>query len=157
MNHCSGSWSASRSVRQKYGSEGPHPDQVRIRIRTKMHRSATLVSSLLSSSCFLSSQSLSLQRDLLRVRVCQNGTVCRVRLKIVWMSKASRPATGDIWVPALPKQWRSQPAMKRNERDETVRDIPLMDQLDRWELPHKIKDSRVPPRRHLNPGLPGFH
>jgi hypothetical protein len=32
--------------------------------------------------------------------------------------------------------------MRCSERDETERDIPLMDLLDRWELPHKIQDSR---------------
>jgi hypothetical protein len=33
----------------------------------------------------------------------------------------------------------SQPEMRCSERDETERDIPLMDLLDRWELPHKIR------------------
>ncbi len=33
--------------------------------------------------------------------------------------------------------------MKCSERDETERDIPLMDLLDRWELPHKIQDSML--------------
>jgi hypothetical protein len=32
--------------------------------------------------------------------------------------------------------------MRCSERDETERDIPLMDLLDRWESPHKIQDSR---------------
>ncbi len=32
--------------------------------------------------------------------------------------------------------------MTSSERDETERDIPLMDLLDRWESPHKIQDSR---------------
>jgi hypothetical protein len=41
-----------------------------------------------------------------------------------------------------PQAMESEPAMKCNERDETERDIPLMDLLDRWELPHKIQDSR---------------
>ncbi len=35
----------------------------------------------------------------------------------------------------------SQPEMKCSERDETERDIPLMDLLDRWESPHKIQDK----------------
>ncbi len=56
--------------------------------------------------------------------------------------KSSRPATGDIRVPARPKQQKSHPEMKCSERDETERDIPLMDLLDRWESPHKIQDSR---------------
>ncbi len=37
----------------------------------------------------------------------------------------------------------SQPAMRYSERDETELDIPLMDLLDRWELPHKIQDSQI--------------
>ncbi len=71
-----------------------------------------------------------------------SGTACQVRSKTVRTSKSSRPATGDIWVPARPKQQKSQPAMKCSERDETERDIPLMDLLDGWESPHKIQDSR---------------
>ncbi len=56
--------------------------------------------------------------------------------------KTSRPATGDMWVLARPKQWKSQSVMTCNELDETEQDILLMDLLDRWELPHKIQDSR---------------
>ncbi len=47
-----------------------------------------------------------------------------------------------MWVLARPKQWKSQSVMTCYELDETERDIPLMDLLDRWELPHKIQDSR---------------
>jgi hypothetical protein len=39
-------------------------------------------------------------------------------------------------------QQMSQQETKCSERDETERDIPLMDLLDRWESSHKIQDSR---------------
>ncbi len=72
------------------------------------------------------------------VRVCDKWN--SLRSKIVRTSKSSRPATGDIWVTARPKQQKSQPEMKCSERDETERDIPLMYLLDLLESPQKIQD-----------------
>ncbi len=55
----------------------------------------------------------------------KNGTICKVRLRIVQTSKASRLTTGDVWELTRPNPWTSQDVTIWGERDETVRDIPL--------------------------------